>query len=184
LEEGDVFQLQQVLINTKNVSSGSILIETDTLVIMTVGYYDVALGTYQTTAGVGKGADGGDHVTYNIPLPYSVYLNTAAFDDNQAAYNANYTGTYETIDAYPAGYYMLRTGDADADTPFTQDIQFTIPAGSYTPEKLSSMITDKVAGSIDSSLQGGVGTTKGLLIRNSSDDFVKIPGGDLTLVVI
>ena len=45
LEDGDVFQLQQAMINTKSVSSGSILIPTDTNVIITVAYYDVAMGT-------------------------------------------------------------------------------------------------------------------------------------------
>ena len=102
LEDGDVFQLQQAMINTKSVSSGSILIPTDTNVIITVAYYDVAMGTYR----IANNPD-----TYNIPLPYGQNSKTTP-DNGPSDFQANYDGLFQytngDVNSKPSGYYLLR----------------------------------------------------------------------------
>lgn len=186
LEDQDVFQLQQAMINTQTVSSGSILIENDTLVTIQVAFYECALGMYRIGETVGKHNTIGD---YNIPLPYGqVPVGTkpsnpvVGISDAQLHYNSLFNMPVDTalasiyaqdINKYhrPAGYYMLRErahNDAGAiidNAPVvTQDVTFTINQGSYTPTKLAAMITDKVTESIDASI-GGPPDSVGMLIR-------------------
>ena len=185
LEDGDVFQLQQAMINTKSVSSGSILIPTDTNVIITVAYYDVAMGTYRIA----------DPKTYNIPIPYGQVPNGIGPSDVQTQYDGLFKllpEPHSTDLNRPTGYYLLRERAYDQYANFspnsplvTQDITLTIPQGSYLPETISSMITNLMVESIDTTI---CGNTSGILVSkgvyNSGIDYkeqnalVVVPGSE------
>lgn len=210
LEEGDVFQMQQAMINTQTASSGAILIEEDVDVTISVGFYECALGSYrfgETTSSDGHRGD------YNLPLPYSqipvgvhpkhssdeAYPN-AGFSAAQIHYNSLFnkptdgdlTPAYsQSINAfhYPAGYYILRerahnsSNQRIPNSPVvTRDVTISIKAGSYTPTKIASMITDAVTETKDTSIGGD---KDGMLIRvtgNGSiqeEKFVRVGGGYL-----
>jgi hypothetical protein len=112
LEDGDVFQLQQAMINTKSVSSGSILIPSDTTVIITVAYYDVAMGTYKINV---------DPPTYNIPLPYGQVSNGVGPSEVQTR--------YDSLFEMPSSYTMNLTSGSPNVTNIVSTTNYPLPAG-------------------------------------------------------
>ena len=206
LEENDVFQMQQAMINTQTVSSGSILIEKDIDVSITVGFYECALGSFrfgETPGGFGN---------YNLPLPYGQIpqgvlpskannheeFPNAGLSDAQVHYNSLFNmpndtdlrTLYQKTENhlhYPAGHFILRERAHDAQNQLIQDsplvtktVTISIKAGSYSPTKLASIITDQVTQSKDTSIGG---EKDGMLIKKTGsgvvgeNKFVRVGGG-------
>lgn len=168
LEEGDVFQLQQALINTQTVSSGSILIEEDTTVTIQVAYYDMALGSYLINVD-----DGNTELKRNYPLPGGTSANFAY----QLGYDATFNPTagFVTKTSNPAGLYLLRGNGTDIPTDdsatlYTADVKVSILAGVYQPDQLAALITTKMESQLDKSVGGGA-SDRGVLINTTHADF-------------
>lgn len=173
LEEGDVFQLQQCLLNTQTVSSGSINIENDIEVTIQVAYYEMALGSYVVT----EDTTGGGSATYvkNTPLPYATSNNGA----NQTNYDEGFDPISLQVDktSSPFGLYLLRNPNADNSPPtklesdlYTADLKITILSGVYQPDALAAYITKAMMLKYDESVGGNSGS-KGLLVNLSHANF-------------
>lgn len=124
LEEGDVVQVKTALINTKSATSSNLVFETDQDLVITVGYYDAIVPhMYKLVAG---GAD-----------PFVPYLHCYANSaGGQFTKNEAVTGS----DVGPTnGIYILENSD---NKLFTTDIKFTIPAGSYEPDAIATLLTE------------------------------------------
>eukprot|EP00729_Bicosta_minor_P028148 gene28148-26363_t len=192
LAENDIFQLQQCLLNTQTVSSGSISIEEDTDVTIQVAYYEYALGSYYADSG---GADGsGNNINLvNTPLPYAFTTKKdkhgdpdGTDDTRQVAYDNTFVNIQPPPNPAspqpfkPAGLYLLRkpkVGSSSETQPtdntfelYTADITVTVLSGVYDPAALADMITKKVSLKFDESIGGGVGE-KGLLVNLTHNNF-------------
>lgn len=152
IEEGDVIQLKQALINTKNVTSGNIVFETDQNVEMTVGFYDNFDITTQNTLV--------SDTTIGIPCGFSAGGVTGQRQceitmDSLAKLNNFTSHLYGPGGTQDAGFRVLTINSENPGLPdslFTRTVKFTIPKGSYNPTSLASLITDKLYSQYDSSL--------------------------------
>lgn len=182
LNEGDSFQLQQALLNTQTVTSGSINIAADLPITIQVAYYEYALGTYvaEQTHSEGKQLN-----INNTPLPYAFQQVTVKKteeerDLRQTAYDSEFKPQNDSSKKglpYPAGLYMLRQAAAGKSLPvdhnnelYTADINVTIPAGVYLPENLAALITKKVSSVFDESVGGPTGNN-GMMIALTDTKF-------------
>lgn len=169
IENGDAFELQQCLINTKTVSSGSINLEEDVNVVVTVAYYEIALGTYLTfdTSSFNRPLPNGDTTVVSKKNPDQVDLAQTIYDQQ---FFLNDGDPYKIDTNFPAGMYLLRQPSGNVtptDTSFplyTADISFQISKGVYEPATLAALVTKKMSTQVDESLGGTTGS-RGLLIN-------------------
>ncbi len=194
LEEGDVFELQQCLLNTQTVSSGSINIVEDVEVTIQVAYYEYALGTYNTANGT-TASGSADLTINNTPLPYAfvnvkVKKGTEEEELRQISYDKEFSPqnlVTQPWKPYPAGLYLLRqpkpNGDPATDSTtalYTADITVTIPSGVYLPDSIAALISKKVSTQFDASI-GGLAGQKGLVVTltdNAFDNYRMVQLGD------
>lgn len=182
LEEGDVFQLQQCLLNTQTVSSGSINIENDIDVTIQVAYYEMALGTH-TVNTIPSGTSHKPTTTYlkNTPLPYATATDKKGnvTDARQTYYNTTFLPV--AADDGPSssafGLYLLRNPTADGAPPtdktsglYTANLTITVLSGVYQPDALATYITKAMEAKFDASVGGGTGE-KGLLVNLTDTSF-------------
>ena len=187
LAENDIFQLQQCLLNTQTVSSGSINIQENTDVTIQVAYYEHALGTYFVKPG-GTNSQDEEISDVNTPLPYAFTSEKGAktkdpdieVDTRQAAYDKTIKLIQPASSSLyrPAGLYLLRKPRVDGMEPiddtfelYTADITIQILSGVYDPAALADLITKKVSLEFDASI-GRPGGSKGLLINLTDPSFV------------
>lgn len=187
LAENDIFQLQQCLLNTQTVSSGSINIQENTDVTIQVAYYEHALGTYFVKSG-GTNSQDQEISDVNTPLPYAFTSEKGAktkdpdieVDTRQAAYDKTIKLIQPASSSLyrPAGLYLLRKPRVGGTEPiddtfelYTADITIQILSGVYDPAALADLITKKVSLEFDASI-GGPGGSKGLLINLTDPSFV------------
>ena len=182
LEEGDVFQLQQCLLNTQTVTSGSINIEKDIDVTIQVAYYEMALGTH-TVDIEPSGTSHNPKTTYlkNTPLPYATATDKKGnvTDARQTYYNTTFSPIVADLGPSSSafGLYLLRNPAADGTPPtdktsslYTADLTIKVLSGVYQPEALASFITKAMESKFDASVGGGTGE-KGLLVNLTDTSF-------------
>jgi hypothetical protein len=143
LDKGDIIQLKQALLNTKTVSSGGIDFSTDQTVSITVAYYDHAFGAQND--GARKTLPYGKNKLANSGGDFNAVY-SEMFDDIQPA---------PTNNDQPYGYFLLREGGTETDNLITRTISITLGAGTYDPNGLAELITEKMVEQLDSSLLGG-----------------------------
>ena len=148
IEEGDVVQLQQIMINSNNSSANNLNLEEDTPISITVGFYmtcfnqDVGTKYKQNEylQFMTCGNSGG--VSYKAPTKMKT-KDTSNYTDLQK-------GSPESVK-----YYVLRNNnydDIDDDFQrfvekdlYTQTFTYTLPAGSYSPDQIAQILTDKMS---------------------------------------
>ena len=183
LEDGDVFQLQQALINTQTVSSGSIQIAKDIDITIQVAYYEMALGSYikntQNHIHLDRPyqTDSVYDAYKNNPLPFATTKPHGQTSTLQTLYNTTFDlSSGDDLTVFPAGFYLLRKPNADGVTVndaselVTADVTFTLDAGVYSPDSLASAITSSVERQLDETI-GGVSGTNGLTIDISDQKY-------------
>ena len=143
IDKGDIIQLKQALLNTKTVTSGGIAFPTDQTVSITVAYYDHAFGAQNNGA--------------RKTLPYG--KNKLSNSGNN--FNTVYAETFDDIQPPPGnndqpyGYFLLREGGLETDNLITRKITINFGAGTYDPNGLAELITEKMVEQLDVSLLGG-----------------------------
>ena len=128
IEEGDIISMKQALINTRSATTGNLVLEKDTDVIMTMGFYEFPMDNL------------------NIAVN-SADFTTGATNTNPSNYRSNTTPA-TTISTNQPYVLCLASGDASSDL-YTNDIEFTIKSGAYTPEGIAEVITQQMTQNIN-----------------------------------
>ena len=124
IEDGDIISMKQALINTRSATTGNLVLEKDTDVIITIGYYEFPMDN------TGIAVNKTDFTSDGKITDPSVYR----------AKVSNQNGDISTNQPY---VLCLALGDASSDL-VTNDIVFTIRAGAYTPEGIADIITQQM----------------------------------------
>ena len=145
LEEHDVVQVKTALINTQSASSSNLVFESDQQLVITVGYYDV-IAPVMYSAVVTK-VD-----------PYIPYLGNYSNNEVPPVVFTKNNAATVGVTSPVNGCYLLYT-DPYNDNLFTTDIKFTIPAGSYSPDAIATLLTEGLYSTRSTTMTGDQSST-------------------------
>ncbi|MDF1853370.1 MAG: hypothetical protein P1U85_21210 [Verrucomicrobiales bacterium] len=135
IEDGDVISMKQCLINTRNATSGNLILEEDTTVSITLGFYDMPQigGGFTTNATDFNTDNDGEATSLSNPSLYRL--------------NANVNpGTVLDNQPYIALYDSGGGAGSNLNNEFyTKKIDIVFSNGSYTPEAIADRITDALS---------------------------------------
>lgn len=156
LREGDVIQMKMGLINTKSASSQNIVLDVDTDISVEVGFYDNPI-------------DKNVMIDNNLKGKYQDFIREIYVLDASGAVVGSGNPTMKYNSKYVAVVYK-----DGVYKPYTQNITFTLPEGSYTPQYFGEMVSRKLQQDYNSLL----------LIRDLSFSAVIDSGNGKTLLSV
>jgi len=165
IDDGDIIQLSQAILNTQTVSSGGIVIDTDTELTIQVAYYENALCKIEGTQ------------TEPLPFGSKDFKGIKDGNDDNVKQKTVYESSFNN-NVKPCGFYICRQGVESDARLLTHEVKILIKARTYDPNSLASLITTKVEESVDFTIIGG-GGLGGVMIDLSFDlsyHMVQVPG--------
>ena len=167
VEEGDVIQMKMCLINTQNVTSTNIVLAEDQDISITYCVYEnafkenqIPFNTQDPTYGATTSGNTDPNFQFTNEMIYRSGIETPT--------PANNVGV--------EGLYIQRAGATTNSALLTYDINFTIPAGSYSPDTIASKITDALKSQIVE-IDGNTIQIGTIIKTSQQKDFVNILAG-------
>ena len=128
LAESDVVQVKTALINTQSASSSNLVFESDQDLVITVGYYYVIAPVIYS------------RVVHDSTTPFIPYLSCYGNNADPHVKFATNSGPAVGVASPVSGCYILRK-PASTDL-FTTDFKFTIPKSLYSPDAITTLLTE------------------------------------------